>query len=355
MAQTVDSSMGGQFKKQLTNKRFTFKSVTAMILFGAIIMVFVFFGLPGQMGEVVGSAGSVNGQIISLLDLQQEEERVQQYYASIFGGKMDFSNQKGLLRQQAVENLVQAEVLSQSSQSAGILISDAEVINYITKEIPFLQKEGVFQREYYSRYLEMNRLAPVDFETKVRKSMVNFKTRELFQAATMNLSFHQEKQSELKKYKYNLAFVKINREELEKKDAKIKDLFEEAIKSIEASLKDKNETILSAELKKLGLSWEETGEFDLSADSIPKIMAPDLIEKVVSLKNDQPYLETLIMGGGDRYLVKLKSLKIDNSKTFENINKDQAVKMRANSLFESWLASERKLAKVVIPAQVLKN
>lgn len=355
MATTVNSSMGEQFKKQLAVKKFTLKSVTAMLLFGAIVMVFVFFGLPGKMGMAVGSAGSVNGVIISVADLKSEEERVQQYYASMFGGKMDFSKQTNLLRQQAVENLIQMEVLTQATEQEGIVISDAEVRDYIVKEIPFLQKEGIFQRDYYSRYLEMNRLAPIDFESKVRKSMASFRARELFESASkVNLSA-QAKQDQLKQVQMNLSFVKIDQEELVKKTPALKDRFEELTKKLETALKSSDEAAMQTAMKELGVSWDETGAFDLTSESVPKVAAPDLMNAVTDLSLKSPYVDHFVMAGAQKFIVKLKTLKNIDVKSEKSKDAQLASKMRANSLFETWVQQNKKAAKISINPQVMQN
>lgn len=355
MATTVNSSMGEQFKKQLATKKLTFKSVTAMLLFGAIVMVFVFFGLPGKMGLSIGSAGSVNGVIISVSDLKTEEERVQQYYASMFGGKMDFSNQRNLLRQQAVENLIQMEVLSQATQHEGIVISDAEVRDYIVKEIPFLQKDGMFQRDYYSRYLEMNKMAPVDFESKVRKSMASFRARELFESASKVTMSAQAKQEQLKQLQMNISFVKIDQDELVKKTPALKDKFEEILKKMEAAVKASDEAGLQASMKELGVSWEETGSFDLSADMVPKIAAPELMNTVADLSLKTPYVDHFVMAGAQKYVVKLKSVKNTDVKAEASKDSNLASKVRANSLFETWVQQNKKSAKISINPQVMQN
>jgi peptidyl-prolyl cis-trans isomerase D len=133
----MNENMADKMKRKLSAK-----SITAIILFGAIILVFVFFGLPGKMGASVGSVARVNNTLISIADFQQEENRIQQYYQNLFGSSMDFSSQRQLLRQQALENLIRMELVSQVAQKEDILATDAEVRDFIVKDIPVFQQNG---------------------------------------------------------------------------------------------------------------------------------------------------------------------------------------------------------------------
>jgi peptidyl-prolyl cis-trans isomerase D len=66
----MNENMADKMKRKLSAK-----SITAIILFGAIILVFVFFGLPGKMGASVGSVARVNNTLISIAELLHFESR----------------------------------------------------------------------------------------------------------------------------------------------------------------------------------------------------------------------------------------------------------------------------------------
>lgn len=87
----MSQSMASKMRAKLSAK-----NVTAIILFGAIIMVFVFFGIGShEMG--VGSVAQVNDSLISIADFQNEEQRIQriqEYYAQMFGQPATFSAER---------------------------------------------------------------------------------------------------------------------------------------------------------------------------------------------------------------------------------------------------------------------
>jgi parvulin-like peptidyl-prolyl isomerase len=174
-----------------------------------IILVFVFFGLPSEMGGA-GSIAKVNNAFISLVDFQQEEQRIRQYYSSMFGGGFDFSSQRQLLRQQALESLVRSEVVQQAAGKEGILATDAEVRDFIVKDIPAFQQNGFFQRDFYLRYLESTRSTPGDFENKVRKDILNLRVRRLFEASAWPLQIEQKLEERLKGLKVNYQVASID-------------------------------------------------------------------------------------------------------------------------------------------------
>ncbi len=209
----MSKSMADSLKKKLSTKNFT-----AMLVFGAIIVVFVFFGFggPGKSGMGVGSVARVNNSLISVADLAQEQQRLEQYYSSLFGGGMDFGNRRQEMQQQAIQQLVRGELIFQAARKSGIQVTDAEVRDYIVKEVPFFQENGRFSREMYNRYIEFSRTSPGEFERKIRKEVVNLRLRRLFEAGLAPSQMEIEKLAELKNTKLNIQFAKFNRDEFVK-------------------------------------------------------------------------------------------------------------------------------------------
>ncbi len=190
------------------------KNVTAMILFGAIIMVFVFFGMPSQqMG--IGSVAQVNETLISVADFQQEEQRIQriqEYYAQMFGQPMALSAERQkMIRRQAAESLVNQELLNQAASQQGIQATTPEIVDHI-RQTPEFQQNGQFQSDRYFSLLEANRLTAADFENRIRKQVAQNRALQLFQVASSPNKVELEKTNTLKKTKWNVAFVKFDSE-----------------------------------------------------------------------------------------------------------------------------------------------
>lgn len=494
-------SMFEKMKREVSAKK-----ITAIILFGAICAVFVLFGMPNRLGAGVGAVGRVNNTLISLADFQQEEQRIQQYYASLFGGGMDFSSQRQLLRRQALENLVRTELGAQAARKEGILATDAEVRDFIVKEIPFFQQNGQFQRELYSRYLEATRSTPGDFENKVRKDIENIRSRRLFEIVGRPTTAEAGKLKALKETRLNIAFARLEQDQLlkqmniteaeaqkalsdeafakraqdtfnvnkadyEQKEEvhaqhiliaakagdkasedqalqKIKALqkaaqadfgsvaqknsedpgskvkkgdlgffprgsmvkeFEEVafslapgkvsepvktqygyhlikviekrdaraanfdaqkvrvaqtilahekmdgiLRNLDEALTRGDENKVNADLKSLGANWEETGFFEMAAESLPKIQSPAVRDSVNELSAQAPLLKRLVRDGNFKYVLKLKGTKTEPAATLAS-DSELVQKRRADGMYEAWVNDFRQASKVNMNMQVLEQ
>lgn len=206
----MSKNIADQLKFQLSSDHFTMKKITAYVLFGAIIIVFAFFGMSSKMHMGVGSVARVNNAYISLADLDFAQRQIENYYNQMFGGKMDLSTQRKFFQSKAIENLIQSELLSQASSDNGVYISDKEIRDIITKDLVFLQENGVFQKDYYLRFLENQRLTPAEYEAKLRKQVANKRIYKLFEEALAPNKIEQELNSKVDGTKLNIEFVKID-------------------------------------------------------------------------------------------------------------------------------------------------
>ena len=201
----MSDNMADKLKRKLSGK-----NITAMILFGAIIMVFVFFGLPNRLSGGMGAAARVNESFISLMDFQTASEQMEQMYSQYMGGRSFDPEQRKGLKMQTMQKLIDEEITAQAARKSGILATDVEIRDLITKEIPAFQKDGHFQRENYDAYLQSQALTPGLFEAKIRKQLESFRLRKLFEASSRTLTLEADKQKSLQNYKINLLFAKFD-------------------------------------------------------------------------------------------------------------------------------------------------
>lgn len=200
--------------KGLESNRWSMKSAVAIFLFGAIIVVFVFFGFPGKnsgMGAGVGSAAIVNRTLISIADVRSETSRIEQIYAPMFGGNIGAS-QRQFMVQSALETLINQELIFQLAHKAGIQSTDAEIQDIITRDITAFQKNGRFQKDLYFGLLEANRLTPQDFETKIRKERIGIRAQKLFEASAFPSNLELQKVQALREQKMNVQFARVDKD-----------------------------------------------------------------------------------------------------------------------------------------------
>lgn len=206
----MSKNLADQLKSQFYSDHFTLKKITAYILFGAIVIVFALFGLSSNTNMGIGAVARVNNAYISLADLDFAQKQIENYYNQMFGGKMDLATQRKFFQSKAIENLVQSELLAQASNETGLYVSDKEVRDVITKDLVFLQENGVFQRDYYQRFLESQRLTPAEYETKLRKQIANRRVYKLFETALASNRIEEGLTTKANNTKVNIEYVKID-------------------------------------------------------------------------------------------------------------------------------------------------
>ena len=179
------------------------KKIIAVVLFGLIILVFVFLGMiPDQLGVAGGGvAAQVNNSTISLAEFREAVTRIE----SRFGGR---SNQgiQAFLRGQALEQLIDREVIYQGSRDAGVWVTDQE-IREIIFDIPAFQENGRFQRLNYENTLRANRLTPGQFETSIRKSAASGRLQAVLENSLLPTELELKKQLQSAQEKRNLEYV----------------------------------------------------------------------------------------------------------------------------------------------------
>lgn len=199
------------------NRKGVVKSATAWFLFGAIILVFVFWGLTPQQPGVAegGAAAIVNDQTISLARLQEAVEsmrrdpRYQQFES--LGGDMG----RQIFQQQALQQLIDMELIRQEADNRHLMATDAEVRDLIVG-IPQFQEDGRFKRDLYMGYLQAVRKTPAEFEEDVRREQVWRRTMRMFNSALKPLPMESGKQKSLREMKANLEILKVPTETLVK-------------------------------------------------------------------------------------------------------------------------------------------
>ncbi len=149
------------------------------ILLGAIVIVFVFWGV-GNFGEQQETkAAIVNGDLITMKEYQSEYNRLRERYRQNFGGKLDEDMIKRFnLRGQALDGLIDQRILLQEAAKLGFKVSKQELSDAISKMEVF-QKNGVFNSSQYRYILSRNRMTPEDFEFLQKNAMLQQKIRTL--------------------------------------------------------------------------------------------------------------------------------------------------------------------------------
>jgi peptidyl-prolyl cis-trans isomerase D len=202
-------------KSQSRDKR---KKITAWVLFSAIILVFILWGLSPRGRDGIMSAGGgaaqVNSKTISLRDLNDQVDRMRQNiatspYAAFFEGEAG----RQRLQQTALDQLVRSEVVAQACEENKLWSSDGSIAEIIRTAAPF-NVDGQFRRELYMNYLENRRTTAGEFEESLRKMTVEQNAHRVFEDALKVTPQEVQKQMELKDLKANVDYLTIESEKI---------------------------------------------------------------------------------------------------------------------------------------------
>lgn len=180
-----------KFRRSLKTKKnqessFSFKTIVAYMIFGAIILVFALFGItPDRMGsDLGGNAALVNGEAISVASFRRQFDMIQS------SSGLDLNqfppSQRDLfareLKRRTLEQMILKEGIFQKAKELGVHVSDEELRRAITS-IPSFQDKGRFQRSRYEAYLQGTNQTSSVFEREIRKELLAQRMQDLFMAS----------------------------------------------------------------------------------------------------------------------------------------------------------------------------
>jgi peptidyl-prolyl cis-trans isomerase D len=134
------------------------------LLLGAIVVVFVLWGVGTNQKSSNPEVASVEGQPISYADFAQAYSQLVDNVRRRFGNDFDEDTLKALgLKEQALNQLIDRAVLIKEAKVMGFRVSDEELAAHILA-VPAFQRNGQFDRAQYERVLAQLRMTPEMFE-----------------------------------------------------------------------------------------------------------------------------------------------------------------------------------------------
>ncbi len=248
-----------KFRKSLKTKKredspFKFKTLVAYVIFGAIILVFAFFGItPERMGsDLGGNAAIVNGQAISIASFGRHVDMIERS-ANLNLDQFPAAQRELFTREfrrRALEELIMSEAIFQKAENLGLRVSDEEVRRAITA-IPFFQENERFQRQKYLGYLNGTGQTPGAFERQVRKELMTQKLQNLFVISNTLSDQAKDSLQSLNQVALSFRYAKIQPQELVEN-------FKVSAAQVQDSLKNKEEELKADyEVRKIDYSSPE--------------------------------------------------------------------------------------------------
>jgi peptidyl-prolyl cis-trans isomerase D len=146
--------------------------VTGWIAYGIIFMISIPFALWGVNSYLGGGeilpAATVDGEEISVRDLDQAYANYRQRLSQLFGGTIPESfDNESILREQVLGQLIEEFVLRQYTQKQRYRIGDDE-LNKMIRSMDSFQRDGQFDTEIYQSQVRSLGYSPVGFEQELR-------------------------------------------------------------------------------------------------------------------------------------------------------------------------------------------
>lgn len=141
------------------------------VLLGAIVLVFVFWGVGSFRERGEGWAAKIDGEPISYEQYNQAYNQMIEYYRKAYGQQFNDELVKMLnLRQKALEQVIDRQLMLREADRRGILVTDEELSDTV-RSMAVFQEDGLFSPKRYRSVLSLNRLTPEMFEASQRDMM----------------------------------------------------------------------------------------------------------------------------------------------------------------------------------------
>lgn len=152
------------------------------VILGAIVVVFVFWGIGSFREQKAARVARVNGEPISVMEYRQSYNDLIERLRASFGNNLDEELiEKMQVKEQALNQLIDQKLLLQEARRVNLGVSNEELSKAI-KMITAFQTGGIFDNRLYQKVLNLNRLTPDEFEETQRKSLILQKFRLFIQS-----------------------------------------------------------------------------------------------------------------------------------------------------------------------------
>jgi peptidyl-prolyl cis-trans isomerase D len=149
------------------------------ILLGAIVIVFIFWGVGSFRSQRGGRVALVNGDQITMDDYRETYNNLIEQFRRRFGNNLDEDMLKQLqVKRQALNQLIDNKLLVQESKRLKFRVSEKELTDAISNITAF-QRDGMFDSRLYRNILDRLRMTPEAFEVAQKNAMLIDKLRTL--------------------------------------------------------------------------------------------------------------------------------------------------------------------------------
>ncbi|HVN64645.1 MAG TPA: SurA N-terminal domain-containing protein, partial [Candidatus Binataceae bacterium] len=154
------------------------RSWITWVLVGLPTLGLTFWGLGGGLFNQVKPIADVNGTRILSDQVDRIANRMRQRYEQELGTSAGAMLKQINLRQQALDSIIEDQLVADEVRRLGIQVSDEALQQRIASDAVF-QTDGQFDFARYQELLEQNDLTPAQFESDTRSQMAEDTLREM--------------------------------------------------------------------------------------------------------------------------------------------------------------------------------
>lgn len=181
------------------------------LMFVAIVVVFIFWGMGGMVGgQKAQVVARVNKDVIEPGDFNRVYNNILRMYQELYKDNFKPELVKGLdVKGKAVDELIRVTLMRQEAERLGLTVSPIELRNAIAA-LSVFQQDGHFNRDLYVRALRANNLTPGEFEDSEREELLVNKLQDLVLAGVHVSEAQVHDRYRFDNEKVNLRCVKLD-------------------------------------------------------------------------------------------------------------------------------------------------
>lgn len=194
------------------------KGVAAKIIVGLIILTFALFGIESivALGGGEDAPAEVNGEEISEFQVQQMVRMQKRRLQAQFGENFDPSMIKDeMLRESAVESLINEALFKQAAINSGVYFSDT-AIDKIILQSPEFQVNGQFNRDSYDLALRSAGFTRSTYRELLRTSLSTQQAQNAWQGSSFATPYEVKLAAKLEAQERDFSYVEFSLEQAKK-------------------------------------------------------------------------------------------------------------------------------------------
>jgi len=187
------------------------------VALGAVVVVFIFWGIWNPQEARERDLVKIDGQTITIAEAKNYYQRLRENYQSIYREMFTEEMVKRMgLKERAVRDLINKVLLLQEAHRLGLRVAPEEVQAAI-QDSPAFQKDGTFDKVTYLRALQRARMTAKEFEANQQQMLLLSKVQRLI-ISSAKVSDREVLDS------YRAIFEKVNLDVLSLNPADIKEV-----------------------------------------------------------------------------------------------------------------------------------